>query len=341
MSRAISVGKNAMRHCYPNPMVGCVIVYNNKIISEGFTSPYGGPHAEVNAIEKVTDKSLLAQTTMYVTLEPCAHYGNTPPCANLIASHQIKQVVIGILDPNPKVSGKGVEILESAGIKVLTGTLKDACKEHHKRFLSLQNKKRPYIILKWAQSADAYMAPPRQNRNPYWISSPLSKQRVHRWRTQEHAILIGANTLKDDAPQLDVRLWSGPSPIPAYIDRDLSIPKTAPLFSLHQKIICFTDKTSTIPKPDPQLTYIYIDFTKPIGKQVAHGLFTLGITSVMVEGGSQTLSAFIIENIWDEARVFTSENSLGTGVKAPKIFGKITGEEDIEQDHLRFLLPLS
>lgn len=339
MSRAISVGKNAIRQCYPNPMVGCVIVCDNKIISEGFTSPFGGPHAEVQAMGKVSDKGLLRKATLYVTLEPCAHYGNTPPCANHIVSLGIPRVVIGILDPNPKVSGKGVAILESAGIQVIQGVLAASCHFHHRRFLSLQNKQRPYIILKWAQSADAYMAPPRKNRTSYWISSPLSKQRVHKWRTEEHAVLIGAHTLVDDAPRLDARLWSGTSPIPIYIDRDLSLPQTAPLFSLHKKIICITDLSVIPQKGDQNITYLPIDFKKPLAEQIANALFLEGISSVIVEGGAKTLSIFIQENIWDEARIFHSKNTLGTGIKAVALSGKCIGKETIEQDLLHYIKP--
>ena len=341
MSRAISVGKNAIRNCYPNPMVGCVIVCDNQIISEGHTSPFGGPHAEVNAINKLQDKSILSQCTLYVTLEPCAHFGNTPPCTNLIVRYQIPSVVIGILDPNPKVNGKGKAILEQAGIQVFSGVLNKECQWHHRRFLSLQTKKRPYIILKWAQSADAFIAPPIKNRKPYWISSPSSKQLTHRWRTQEHAVLIGANTLIDDQPSLDARLWKGSAPIPLYLDRDASIAPLAPMFAIHPRIICFIDLGTHIGKPINNVFYIKVDFNNSLSLQIAAALFKEGISSLIVEGGAKTLKLFIQEGLWDEARIFTSNTLLLEGVKAPEISGDIVKKSMIEHDVLEILTPKS
>ena len=339
MSRAISVGKNAMRHSYPNPMVGCVIVYENKIISEGFTSSFGGPHAEANALNSLKDKTLLSKATLYVTLEPCAHYGNTPPCTNLIIAHKIPRVVIGVLDPNPKVSGKGIALLEASGSEVIVGVLSLACKWHHRRFLILQEKKRPYIILKWAQSADAFIAPPSKGRTPYWISSAISKQRTHQWRSQEHAILIGANTLLDDRPSLDVRLWQGLSPVPIYIDRDLSIAPLAPLFKKHTKIFCITS-ISSLPKNDNNvIVYLAIDFNMPIALQITNLLYKQNIMSLIVEGGAKTLANFIDEGLWDEARVFKSSHLLKRGIEAPEISGKLQLTETMCSDVLEVLVP--
>jgi len=339
MSRAISVGKNAMRNCYPNPMVGCVIVYKNKIVSEGFTSPFGGPHAEANAINNLKDKTLLSKATLYVTLEPCVHFGNTPPCANLIIAHKIPKIVIGVLDPNPKVSGKGIALLEASGAKVIVGVLSQNCKWHHRRFLTVQEKKRPYIILKWAQSADAFIAPPSKNRTPYWISSPISRQRTHQWRSQEHAVLIGANTLLDDKPSLDIRLWQGLSPIPIYIDRDLSIAPVAPLFEKHTKIFCITDTSSTPRNEYKTIIYLTIDFKKPIALQITDLLYKQNIISLIVEGGAKTLAHFINEELWDEARVFKSSQALKQGIEAPEISGRLQLTETIYSDVLQILIP--
>ena len=204
--RCIEIAQNGLGTTAPNPMVGAVIVHENKIMGEGFTSPFGGPHAEVNAINSVADKSLLPQSTIYVTLEPCSHFGKTPPCADLIVKHKIPRVVIGLLDPHDKVAGKGVKKLMDAGCEVTVGVLEKECREHHKRFLTFQEKKRPFIILKWAETADGFIAPEKtlrsQNKEPYWITNTYSRQLVHKWRTEEQAILVGTNTVLDDNPKL-------------------------------------------------------------------------------------------------------------------------------------------
>lgn len=339
MSRAITVGKNAMRSSYPNPMVGCVIVHRNKIISEGFTSPFTGPHAEANAIENLKNKALLAQATLYVTLEPCAHYGNTPPCALLITKYHIPKVVIGLLDPNPKVAGKGIKILQDAGVQVTQGVLEQQCRRHHKRFLTVQKKHRPYVVLKWAQSADAFIAPPLKNRKPYWLSSALSKQKTHQWRAQEHAVLIGANTLVHDQPKLDTRLWHGPLPIPVYIDKNLSLPRTAPLFTLHQKIICITEISTNLSHTPRGLKVLKVNFKKPLASQILKALHHLGIFSVIIEGGGHTLALFIKENLWDEARIFKCPTLLKQGIKAPTIQGVLQTQKLIGPDVLETITP--
>ena len=198
-------------------MVGCVVVHDGKIIGEGYTSPYGGPHAEVNAINSVKDKKLLSKATLYVTLEPCSHYGKTPPCADLIAAHKIPQVVIGLKDPHSKVAGKGIEKLEQSGCEVTVGILEEACRWHLKRFLSFHERNRPYIILKWAESKDGFIAPEANKRNsepePFWITNTYSQQLVHKWRSEEQAILVGTNTVLEDNPKLTSRNWTGKNPI--------------------------------------------------------------------------------------------------------------------------------
>ena len=246
MLRAIELGKNALGSAAPNPMVGCCIVHEDSIIGEGFTNPYGGPHAEVNAIRAVKDQTLLEKATLYVTLEPCSHYGKTPPCSNLIIEKKIPKVAIGLKDPHHKVSGRGIEKLESAGVQVKVGVLETDCKEHHKRFVTLQEKKRPYIILKWAESLDGYIAPSKEmrdkNPNPYWITNSYSKQLVHQWRSEEQAIMVGTQTILDDNPKLTPRDWKGNPPIRIVLDRSLKTPPHFHVMDGSIKTIIFTEK---------------------------------------------------------------------------------------------------
>lgn len=336
MSRAISGAKNGLKSHFPNPMVGCVIIHENKIIAQGITSPYPGPHAEVNAINQVKDKSILSQCTLYVTLEPCAHYGNTPPCANLITSHNIPLVVIGVLDPNPKVAGKGREILEKAGTKVITNVLEKDCIALHKRFLINQIAKRPYFILKWAQTTNGFIAPPIKNRTPYWISSLLAKQRSHQWRSEEHAILIGANTLLHDNPRLDTRLWHGEAPIPIYIDKDLSVPTDRSLFGIHEKIYCLVGlKHAPSILKVRNIHYLPIDFNKELSKQISAALFEQKISSVIVEGGAKTLNLFLYTGLWDEIRLFETNGNINEGVKAPSFNATLSSEESLDNTILK------
>ena len=226
MKRALQLAKNGAATAKPNPSVGAVIVYNNKIIGEGYTSVYGGPHAEVNAIASVKDQSQLKKSTMYVTLEPCSHFGKTPPCADLLVKHQLKRVVIGTLDSNSLVAGKGVERLQNNGILVSIGVLAVACRKHHRIFFTNQEKIRPYIILKWAETLDGFIAPKtRSDTKPVWISNTVSQQIVHQWRANYHAILVGTNTVLEDNPTLNVRSFTGVNPIRVVLDRQLRIPK--------------------------------------------------------------------------------------------------------------------
>ena len=322
INRCIEIAKNGLGYTRPNPMVGCIIVHNNKIIGEGYTSPYGGNHAEVNAILSVSDKSLLKEATLYVTLEPCSHFGKTPPCANLISSYQIPNVIIGTMDTNSKVSGKGIEILRDSGCKVTIGVLENECKSHHKRFFTFHNKKRPYIILKWAESKDGFISPlTKTQQKPVWISNEISRQLVHKWRAEEHAILVGENTVLKDNPSLSVRDWTGQNPIRIVLDRDHNLPKDSAIFNNDAKTIIIT-------KND-------IDFNKNIASQVCDFLYEKDIQSVIIEGGSKTLQTFINEKLWDEARIFTGNNEFNTGVKAPLFSGKLISETHIIKDILK------
>lgn len=333
MYRCLALAKKGIGTTRPNPSVGAVIVYNNKIIGEGFTSPYGGPHAEVNAIRSVNDSSLLQKATIYVTLEPCSHYGKTPPCADLIVKHKIPKVVIGVIDTNSLVAGKGVERLKKAGCKVRVGVLEDECREHHKRFFTVQNKKRPYIILKWAETKNGYIAPlSKLKQEPVWISNEYSKQLVHKFRAQEHAILVGTTTVIADNPKLSVRTWTGNNPIRIVLDRKLRISKQLNVLDGSTLTIVFTEKSGINRE---NLLFEEIDFSKDIATQICEVLSKHNIQSLIIEGGRETIQTFITANLWDEAKVFIGENEFLNGVKAPVIQKKVTLEEHIKNDILR------
>ncbi len=325
IERCIQIAKNGLGHTRPNPMVGCVIVENYTIIAEGYTSAYGGNHAEVNAINNVTDKTRLKYATLYVTLEPCSHYGKTPPCSDLIIKHQIPHVVIGCLDDNILVAGKGVKKLKQAGIKVSVGVLETQCKAHHKRFFTFHNKKRPYIILKWAQTADGFIAPKSKNKQePVWITNSFSRQLVHKWRTEEQAILVGTNTAIQDNPHLTVRDWTGQNPVRLVLDQHLKLPKHLAVFNHDAKTIVLNKET--------------INFKKPIAQQICTILYQHNINSVIVEGGTATLQTFINENLWDEARIFSSNTTFNHGIKAPLCYGKRVSETTILNDTLNLYI---
>ncbi|WP_412561165.1 bifunctional diaminohydroxyphosphoribosylaminopyrimidine deaminase/5-amino-6-(5-phosphoribosylamino)uracil reductase RibD [Winogradskyella sp. MIT101101] len=325
INRCLQLAKNGLCTTRPNPAVGAVIVYNDTIIGEGFTSPYGGNHAEVNAINSVKDKSLLSNSTIYVTLEPCSHYGKTPPCSDLIITHKIPAVVIGCVDDNPEVSGKGVEKLKASGCKVTVGVMEAECKAHHKRFFTFHNKKRPYIILKWAETRDGFIAPKTKNeKKPVWITNPYSRQLVHKWRAEEQAILVGTNTVIEDNPSLTVRDWKGSNPIRIVLDKDEK---------LNSDFNVFDDKVKTI-----RITNNLIDFEKPIAQQICNLLHGENINSVIIEGGLKTLQTFIDENLWDEARVFTGNVEFKDGVRAPLFTGKLISESRISKDALKIYL---
>lgn len=322
IKRCLHIAKNGLGNTRPNPMVGAVVVYNNRIIGEGFTSAYGGNHAEVNAINSVTDQSLLNKSTLYVTLEPCSHFGKTPPCSDLIVKHKIPEVVIGCIDDNPEVAGKGIAKLKASGCTVTVGVLEAECKEHHKRFFTFHNKRRPYIILKWAETKDGFIAPITKNeQKPVWITNSYSRQLVHKWRTEEQAILVGTNTVIEDNPSLTVRDWAGENPIRIILDRESK---------LNSDLNVFNDAAETL-----SITNLDIDFKKPIAIQIADILFKKNISSIIIEGGSQTLQAFINENLWDEARVFMGDVEFKKGIKAPRLEGKLLSESRIKNDLLR------
>ncbi|MCL4122689.1 UNVERIFIED_CONTAM: hypothetical protein GTU68_046588 [Idotea baltica] len=319
-------------------MVGCVIVYEGRVIGEGFTSPYGGNHAEVNAINSVKDKKLLKKSSLYVSLEPCNHHGKTPPCSDLIIKYKIPNVIIGCIDPFEAVAGKGVEKLKKSGSNVVVGVLKDECIDINKRFFTFHNKKRPFVILKWAETKDGFVAPlirTKQNK-PVWITNTYSRQLVHKWRAEEQSILVGTNTAIQDNPKLDVRDWSGANPLRLVFDKNLKIPKNYNLLDDQIKTIVFTEEQNTNRN---NTIYCKIDFSKSIPDQVCDYLYDNEIQSVIVEGGTQTLQTFIDCSLWDEARIFIGNSNFSKGVNAPIIYGEEILNEAFKTDVLRILIP--
>jgi len=303
MSRCIELAKKGLGNTYPNPLVGSVIVHEGKIIGEGWHHKAGAPHAEINAIDSVTDPGLLKSSTIYISLEPCSHFGRTPPCANRIISEGIKKVVIGSTDPNPQVCGKGIQILKEAVCEVTTGVMEDACDALNKRFFTFQKKHRPYIFLKWAQTSDCFIAPAKRKTEgkPVWISNPLSKQLVHKMRAEEAAILVGTQTVIDDNPSLTTREWNGSNPLRIALDRNGRIPKSAAILDGSSPTLLLTENSNN---EIPNVTSRALDFSKPIAKQVCELLYEMEIQSLIVEGGAKTLQTFIDEELWDEAMVF-------------------------------------
>lgn len=340
ISRCLQLAKMGIFEALPNPSVGAVLVYNDRIIGEGATSKYGGPHAEVNAINAVSDPELLKEATLYVSLEPCSHFGKTPPCADLIIEKKIPKVVIGIQDPFAKVCGQGIKKLKAAGVEVIVGVLEKECEEVNQRFFTFHEKKRPYIILKWAQTQDGYIAPLKKDFTaPFWISNPYSLQLVHKWRSEEISFLVGTQTVLDDNPTLNTRKWYGKNPTRIYIDRKGIVPDDFHLKDQSQPTICITENKNL--KSLNNLTYICVDFSKHIIPQICSILYDLNILSLVIEGGRQTIQEFIDLNMWDEARIFTANKYLYQGTSAPKIKTPVTKETaTIESDTLDYIYPL-
>ena len=319
--RCIELSKNGLGKTYPNPLVGSVIVVNDKIIGEGWHEKAGGPHAEVNAINSVKDKSLLKEATIYVNLEPCSHYGKTPPCANLIIESGLKKVVIGVIDSNSKVSGRGVAHLKNNGCSVVVGVLENVCLKLNKRFFVFHNKKRPFIILKWAETIDGFIDKIRtedSNRAPNWISNKYSQQFAHKMRATEQAILVGTTTALNDNPSLRVIGWKGSNPLRLVLDRTLKIPSDYQLMQGIEKTIVFTEKNDS-KNFNSIVELVEIDFNGNIPLQICEFLYKREIQSVIIEGGAQTLQSFIDVNLWDEANVFIGDKRFGKGLKSPKM----------------------
>lgn len=336
MRRCLALAKNGLGNTYPNPLVGSVIVYKNQIIGEGWHQKAGLPHAEVNAINSVKDQSKLKEATLYVNLEPCSHHGKTPPCSDLIIEKGIKKVVIGTVDPNPQVAGNGVQKLMQHCEEMHVGFLEEECENLNKRFFTFQRAKRPYVILKWAQTQDGFIARETQEiGKPTWITNPYSKQLVHKWRSEEQGILVGLNTALKDNPRLNTRLWKGENPVRIVIDKNLesfSSPVKLHLLDGEIKTIVFCDYPE---ESQEKLIFDSIDFEKETTTQILGRFFEHGLQSVIIEGGKKTLQSFIDSDLWDEARVFTGESYFEKGIKAPDFHHKIFREDSIRNDKLR------
>jgi diaminohydroxyphosphoribosylaminopyrimidine deaminase / 5-amino-6-(5-phosphoribosylamino)uracil reductase len=323
MQRCLQLAKLGAEQVAPNPMVGAVLVYRGRIIGEGYHRQYGFAHAEVNCVASVKpeDAPLIPASTMYVSLEPCAHHGKTPPCADLIVAQHIKEVVIGCVDTFSKVAGKGIEILKNAGIQVRTGILEQQCRELNSRFFTFHEQKRPYIILKWAQSSAGYIAP--ADGKPVRISNAFSDRLVHKWRSEEMGIMIGTNTAIMDNPRLNNRLWTGKNPVRLVIDRHSKIPHNYHLRDNNMPTLFFTEAE--------------IDFAQPILLQITQRLHERNIQSVLVEGGANLLQQFISEGLWDEARIITGTTQISEGLKAPSLTDALlTAEINLEGDRITY-----
>ena len=320
MKRALELALKNSQGARPNPSVGAVIVSENKVIGEGFTSNYGGNHAEINALHQIKkeDLPLLNKATLYVTLEPCAHTGKTPPCSLAIAQSGISKVIIGCQDPNPLVAGKGISLLRASNIKVTTGVLEEECAEAHRQFLTFINHKRPYITLKWAESKDAYIAPQKdQQTKPgsYWISQSLSKQWAHKLRACSMGIVIGAETLRYDKPSLNTRIWAGKDPEILIIGGKLTdIPS-----SWLNKQVSITQFTKTPEKRSSSIQQIAIEDSSKTLNSLLNHCKEHQIQTLLVEGGSQIINQFLERDLWNEAIIFKSNSNLKEGVKAPSI----------------------
>lgn len=314
MQRCVDLAYLGQGNVSPNPMVGCVIVKNGLIIGEGYHAEYGGKHAEIKAIESVIDQKEIENSTVYISLEPCVHHGKTPPCVHELINRKVKTAVIGSRDSNPIVGGKGIEYLKRVGIEVIENILEEECRKLNKRFFTFHEKRRPYVILKWAQTSDGYLDKNREigEKGINWISSPESKVLVHKWRSEEQSILVGRNTIMNDNPSLTVREISGKNPTRIVIDSQLQLSKDVNVFSKDAPTLVFNrlknDKTDYVE---------WIKISETSTKQILEELFKRNIQSVLVEGGSRTLQYFIIDNVWDEARVIVGDVKFGDGIKAP------------------------
>lgn len=335
MQRCLDLALLGMGDVAPNPMVGCVIVHEGEIIGEGYHEKFGEPHAEVNAIRSVKNPELLVHSTLYVSLEPCSHHGKTPPCSDLIVQNQIPHVVIGTIDPFAEVAGKGIDHMRNAGIEVEVGLLEADCREINRRFFTFHEKKRPYIILKWAQTLDGFIDTDRtETQHPTWITNALSKRLVHKQRSEESAILIGTNTAEFDNPALTVREWTGNQPVRMVIDRTGRLHPELHIFDGKASTWVFTEKE----RPDSEnLKFITLDFSRNILPQLMEELFRRDILSVIVEGGSELLNSFLELNLWDRAFIYTGNQFFGKGVEAPHISGEILDFKKLDDCKLHVL----
>lgn len=335
MHRCLQLAKLGAGNVAPNPMVGAVLVYDERIIGEGYHQQYGAAHAEVNCIASIKEieKELIPGSTLYVSLEPCAHFGKTPPCADLIIKNKIKNVVIGCRDPFEEVNGKGIERLQAAGVNVIQGILENDCKELNKRFFTFHTIHRPYIILKWAQSINGKIAGTKSDR--VFITNEFTNRLTHKWRSEEAAILVGTNTALMDDPELTNRLWVGNRPVRLVVDMDLKLPSSLKLFNQKARTVVFNN---LIHEEIGNVSFYQVTEDVDLVHQIVNALYQSEIQSVIIEGGAKMLQSFIDEDLWDEARVITNnELIIDEGLDAPGLlhFLKI-GQEKIFNDQIDF-----
>jgi len=334
IKKCLKLASRGFGYVSPNPMVGCLIVHNGKIIGEGYHEKYGGPHAEINAFKSVKNKKLLKDSTLYVSLEPCAHHGKTPPCADAIIKYGIKKVVIGSVDPNPLVKGKGIAKLMQAGCDITIGVLEKECMDLNKRFFTFQLEKRPYIILKWAMTKDGFIDKRRgQTEEPLKITGAEAGKLSHAWRSEEQAIMVGTNTAVMDNPELTTRKVKGRSPIRIVMDRKLRIPANSNIFNNFASVIVLNSKSN---RKEENREFVKVQFNGNKLDSAMKALYRRNIQSVIVEGGAELLGSFIEEGLWDEARVFVSNAEIGTGIKAPHLDSMVDNKTKTGKDTLLY-----
>ena len=337
MRRCIELATLGAGFVAPNPMVGAVLVHEGVIIGEGYHKIYGGPHAEVNCIASVPEavRHLIGDSAMYVSLEPCAHHGQTPPCADLIIRHGIREVIVGCRDPFPEVDGKGIEKLEAAGTRVMLNVLESECRDLNKRFFTFHTRHRPYVTLKWAQTSNGKIG--NNGNGQLHISGNLTNRLVHKWRSEEASILVGTNTARLDNPRLTNRFWDGPSPVRIVIDLQLKLPASLHLFDGTQRTIVINQKKH---EQQGNILFYRVPEKSSLADRIVQALYQLNILSVIVEGGAKTLQTFIDGKHWDEARMITNASMvLREGVNAPALQGAtLVEEEKIENDLLQFFV---
>jgi diaminohydroxyphosphoribosylaminopyrimidine deaminase/5-amino-6-(5-phosphoribosylamino)uracil reductase len=338
MQRCLELAKQGIGYVAPNPMVGAVLVCKGKIIGEGFHQRYGGPHAEVNCINSVSeqDKAEISNSVLFVSLEPCSHFGKTPPCTDLIIANKIPEVVIGCRDPSKEVDGRGIEKLKGAGVKVISGILEKECQQLNKRFFTFHTKHRPHVVLKWAETGNGFVSASSQPTpkegvfadsapTRLFISNEQTNRLVHKWRSEEASILVGTNTALLDDPELTTRNWQGPSPIRLVVDMDLKLSSSLKIFNEKQRTVIFN---KMIHDEKDHLIYYQVTEDVSLVHQIVNALYQMKIQSVIVEGGTRLLQSFIDEEMWDEARVIKNEKLIiSNGLSAPVFIDRNADKE--------------
>jgi diaminohydroxyphosphoribosylaminopyrimidine deaminase/5-amino-6-(5-phosphoribosylamino)uracil reductase len=333
MNRCLQLAALGAGHVAPNPLVGAVLVHENRIIGEGWHKQYGAAHAEVNCIAAVAeaDQPLISQSTLYVSLEPCAHFGKTPPCTQLILAQRIPRVVIGCRDPFPLVDGKGIEQLQAAGVEVIINVLEKDCRQINRRFFIFHTMQRPWIILKWAQTADGKMA--QSNRARVFISNDVVNRIVHRWRSEEAAILVGTKTALHDDPELTTRLWPGPNPLRLVVDMDLKLPATLKVFNDAAKTVIFNAHRE---ETAGNIQYCRISSRQQLPEAICKALYVMNVQSVLIEGGAQLLQSFIAAGLYDEVRIITHTkmSMADDGITAPQLPPLVATHSEVYDDNV-------